>query len=314
MLVQAIARMPMRSLQLPPAAIQTLFELRRRGAGLARKETQVGQFTLPYLEGGNLGGPTVVLIHGFGDTKDSFVDASRALAKTHRLVLPDLPGFSEASSPHDFTYDLVSMADVVAGFFDALGIRGADVVGSSLGGAITVQLSLTRPELLRSMVLVSAAGLRMPTPSPLQLRLDAGDNPFVLQTHDDYEAFTRFAMEKPPPIPAPVRRYLADTAIRRAELNTKIMADLLAGDWDFTPRLRDVEAPSLLLWGDHDRFIDLSAGRVYHREMPRSKLVIFHGIGHIPQYECPARTGRYIQGFVEAQAAGASRRRGVEAV
>lgn len=301
MLVQAVARMPMRSVNLRPSTIERLFELRRRGAGLRRKEVDVGQFTLPYLEGGNLDGPAVVLIHGFSDTKDSFVDASRALASTHRLILPDLPGFSEASSPLDFTYDLASMGEVVAGFFDALEVRGADVVGSSLGGAIAVQLALTRPELVRSMVLVSAAGLRMPRPSPLQLRLDAGDNPFILKSHDDYEAFMRFAMEKLPPIPAPIRRHLADTFVRRAELNSKIMDDLLAGDWDFTPRLESVENETLLIWGDRDRFIDLSAGRVYHREMPRSKLVIFHGIGHIPQYECPGRTGRYIHGFIEAQ-------------
>lgn len=292
--------MPMRSVKLRPSTIERLFDLRRRGAGLRRKDVEVGRFTLPYLEGGNQDGPTVVLIHGFSDTKDSFVDASRALASTHRLILPDLPGFSEASSPLDFTYDLASMAEVVAGFFDALGIRGADVVGSSLGGAIAVQLSLTRAELIRSMVLVSAAGLRMPTPSPLQLRLDAGDNPFVLESPDDYEVFMRFAMEKLPPIPAPIRRHLADTFVRRAELNSKIMGDLLAGDWDFTPRLASVKAEALLIWGDRDRLIDLSVGRVYHREMPRSRLVIFHGIGHIPQYECPGRTGRYIRSFVGA--------------
>ena len=140
----------------------------------------------------------------------------------------------------------------------------------------------------------------MPRPSPLQLRLNAGDNPFVLRSRDDYEDFMRFAMEKLPPIPAPVRRHLADTFVGRAELNTKIMDDLLRGDWDFTPRLASLETETLLIWGDRDRFIDLSAGRVYHREMPRSKLVIFHGIGHIPQYECPARTGRYIRNFIEA--------------
>jgi pimeloyl-ACP methyl ester carboxylesterase len=294
----------MRSVRLGPSTIERLFELRRRGAGLRRKEVEVGRFTLPYLEGGNLEGPTVVMIHGFSDTKDSFVDASRSLASTHRLVMPDLPGFSEASSPSDFTYDLPSIAELVAGFFDALGIRRAHVVGSSLGGAVTVQLSMTRPDLVHSMVLVSAAGLRMPTPSPLQLRLDAGDNPFVVDTADDYEAFMRFTMEKLPPIPAPIRRHLAETFVRRAALNSKIMDDLLAGDWDFTPRLSSLDTETLLLWGDRDRLIDLSAGRVYHRELKRSKLVIFHGIGHIPQYECPDRTGRYIRRFLESAEAG----------
>lgn len=292
----------MRSVRLPPSAIAAVFDLRRRSAGLKRKQVEVGRFTIPYLEGGNPDGPTIVLIHGFSDSKDSFVDACQALSSTYRLVLPDVPGFAEASSPLDFTYDLASLTEVVAGFFDAVRLHDVHVVGSSLGGAVAVQLALTRPELLRTMSLVAAAGLRMPTPSPLQLRLDAGDNPFVVDSHEGYEDFVRFVMEKHPPIPAPIRRHMAQEFIDRASLNQKIMADLLEGDLDLTPRLGGIETESLLLWGDCDRLIDISAGRAYHQGLPNSRMVIFHGIGHIPQYECPARTGGYIRRFIESQA------------
>lgn len=292
----------MRSVRLPPSAIAAVFDLRRRSAGLKRQQVEVGRFTIPYLEGGNPDGPTIVLIHGFSDNKDSFVDTCQALCGTYRLVLPDLPGFAEASSPLDFTYDLASLTEVVAGFFDAVGLRSAHVVGSSLGGAVAVQLALTRPDLLRTMSLVAAAGLRMPTPSPLQLRLDAGDNPFVVDSYKGYEDFVRFVMEKHPPIPAPIRRHMAQEFMDRASLNQKIMADLLEGDLDLTPQLGGIETESLLLWGDCDRLIDISAGRAYHQGLPNSRMVIFHGIGHIPQYECPARTGSYIRRFIESQA------------
>ena len=286
--------------RLPPSAISALFELRRRSAKLKRKQVEVGRFTLPYLEGGNPEGPTIVLIHGFSDSKDSFVETCQGLSGAYRLVLPDLPGFSEASSPLDFSYDLPSMTEVVAGFFDALGLYDVHVVGSSLGGAVTVQLAMTRPELVRSMSLVAAAGLRMPTPSQLQLRLDAGDNPFVIDSPAGYDDFVRFVMEKQPPIPAPIRRHLADEFMARSSLNQKIMGDLLEGDLDLTPRLGEVKAESLLIWGDQDRLIDISAGHAYQRGLPNSRMVIFHGIGHIPQYECPARTARYIGRFVES--------------
>ncbi len=290
----------MRSVRLPPSAIAAVFDLRRRSAGLKRKQVDVGRFTIPYLEGGNLEGPTIVLIHGFSDSKDSFVDTCQALSGSYRLVLPDVPGFAEASSPLDFTYDLTSLGEVLAGFFDALGLANVHVVGSSLGGAIAVQLAMTRPELVRSMSLVAAAGLRMPTPSPLQRRLDAGDNPFVVDSQEGYEDFVRFVMEKHPPIPAPIRRHMAQEFIARASLNQKIMGDLLQGEWDFTPRLGGVKTETLLIWGDRDRLIDISAGRAYHQGLPNARMVIFHGIGHIPQYECPARTGRYIRGFIES--------------
>ena len=300
MFVRAVSRVPMRSVRLRPNHVAALFDLRRRAAGLRCKTAQVGRFSIPYLEGGNPQGTPVVLVHGFSDTKDSFVDTCRALGPNYRIVLPDLPGFGEASAPLDFTYDLASIADVVAGFFDALGLRDAHVVGSSLGGAVTVQLALARPGLVQSVSLVSAAGLRMPTPSPLQLRLDAGENPFVVDSHEGYDAFMRFVLERQPPIPAPIRRHMADVFIERASLNAKIMADLLAGDIDLTPRLPEVKADALLLWGDRDRLIDISAGRAYHQHLPRSRMVIFHGIGHCPQYECPAQTGDYVGRFIES--------------
>lgn len=300
--VRAVARVPMGPVRLSPRTVQAVFDLRRRAAGLRRKEVRVGRFTIPYLEGGDPTGEPLVLVHGFSDSKDSFVDTCRALGRGHRIVLPDLPGFGEASAPLDFTYDLPAFAEVVAGFFEAVGLHGVHAVGSSLGGAVLVQLTLARPSLVRSLSLVSAAGLRMPNPSPLQLRLDAGDNPFVVDSHEGYEQFMEFVLERQPPIPAPIRRHMGEEFMARAELNAKIMDDLLEGDPDLTPRLEEIEADTLLLWGDRDRLIDISAGRVYHDRLPRSRMVIFHGIGHCPQYECPEKTGRYVAQFVESLA------------
>jgi len=292
----------MGSVRLSPRAVEAVFDLRRRAAGLRRKEVTVGRFTIPYLEGGDPTGAPLVLVHGFSDNKDSFVDTCRIFEKGHRIVLPDLPGFGEASAPLDFTYDLPAFSTVLGGFFDAVGLHRAHAVGSSLGGAVLVQLTLDRPELVRSLSLVSAAGLRMPSPSPLQLRLDAGDNPFVVDSYAGYEQFMGFVLERQPPIPGPIRRHMAEEFMARAELNGKIMDDLLEGDPDLTPRLGEIEADALLLWGDCDRLIDISAGRVYHERLVGSRMVIFHGIGHCPQYECPDRTGRYVAQFVESLA------------
>lgn len=297
MFVRAVSRLPMGSVRLSPRAVEAIFELRRRAAGLRRKAVQLGRFTIPYLEGGSPNGTPLVMVHGFNDSKDSFAETVRALGPGYRIVMPDMPGFGEASAPLDFTYDLYALADLLGKFFDAVGLPGAHTVGNSLGGAVLVQLALSRPELVRSLSLVSAAGLRMPTPSPLQLRLDAGENPFVVDTHEGYEAFMDLVLERPPPIPAPIRRHMAEEMMGRAGLNAKIMDDLLEGDIDLTPELDALDVDTLLLWGDRDRIIDISAGRVYHERISRSRMVIFHGIGHCPQYECPDRTGHYLARF-----------------
>ncbi len=300
MLVQAVARVPMGSVRLPTATVEAVFGLRRRAAGLRVGTASVKGFTIPYLEGGDPTGPPVVMVHGFSDSKDSFVDVCRMFTDGHRVVLPDLPGFGEASAPRDFRYDLPALAGLMAEFFDGLGLRAVHAVGSSLGGAVLVQLALQRPDLVGSLSLVAAAGLTMPNPSPLQRRLDSGDNPFVIDSLEAYDTFMRFVLEKQPPIPAPIRRHMAEEFMARADMNAKIMDDLLLDSPDLTPHLHEVEAQTLLLWGDRDRLIDISAGHVYHQRLPRAKMVILHGIGHCPQYECPARTGDYVLRFVRS--------------
>lgn len=298
-LVKALAAIPFGSVRLPTAVIESLFGLRRRAAGLSAKSTRIGRFEVPYLEGGSGDGAPVLFVHGFSDNKDSFVEVAQAVVDGHRVVLLDVPGFGSASAPLDFTYGLDVLADLLAEFCEALEIQQAHVVGSSLGGAIGTRLALDHPEAVRSLALVGAAGVAMPRPSALQRRLDMGDNPFVVDSFEAYETFMRFVLERVPPTPGPVRRFLADEFIGRASLNEKIMADLLEGNFDLTERLGELRVPTLVVWGDCDRLVDISAGRVYRDGIANSRMVVFHGIGHCPQYECPAQLGRYVRRFVE---------------
>jgi abhydrolase domain-containing protein 6 len=288
-------------LAVPRRVTQSLLVARRMAARLRRYTVRAGAFDIPYLAGGR-GGDTIVLVHGFSDSKDSFVDVARMLCATHRLVLPDLPGFAEASQPVDFDYSLDGMVDVFEGFIDGLGLDRFHLCGNSLGGAISAAYALRRPERVRSLALIGAAGVPMPRPSELQVRIEAGENPFVCSSLDDHAALMRLLFERPPLIPAPLRIHLAQEYIARAPMNAKILDDLLANEFDLTPELGGIRSPTLLMWGDRDRFIDVSAGRVYHRHIPDARMVILHGVGHVPQYEVPGSTARLLRGFLERSA------------
>jgi abhydrolase domain-containing protein 6 len=275
---------------------QSLLVARRMAARLRRRVARVGPFEIPYLEGGR--GDALVLVHGFSDSKDSFVDVARSLAASHRIVLPDLLGFAEASQPLDFEYSLPRLVDVFAGFVDVLGIDRFHLGGNSLGGAISAAYAVRFPQRVRSLALVGAAGVPMPRPSPLQLRIEAGENPFACSSLHDHEELMRLVFQRRPPMPQPLRAHLAQEYIARAPMNAKILEDLLADELDLTPELGGIRSPTLLVWGDHDRLIDVSAGHVFHRQIPQARLVILHGVGHCPQYEVPGATARLLQGFL----------------
>lgn len=274
---------------------------RRRASGVRLHRLRAGRFEIPALVGGPVErGLPLVMLHGFSDTKDSFVDVARAITRTRRVILPDLPGFSEASQPLDHHYTVPSMGAVLVEALRELAPDGVHLAGNSLGGAIAAWIAIEHPQWIRSLTLIGAAGVPMPVPSAMQRHIAAGHNPFVVRGEEEFPAFLRFVVERVPFMPGPVMRAMARDFVARRPMNEKILGELVADDLDLRERLREIEAPAMVLWGDRDRLIDLSAGRVYHQLIPRARLVVMHGIGHCPQVEAPGATARRILETVAA--------------
>lgn len=269
--------------------------MRRRASHLRRREADTGRFTVPMLVGGPADDPApVVMLHGFSDTKDSFVDVARLITGQRRAILPDLPGFSEASQPTDHRYDVPGIATVLRGALDAVTEGPVHLVGNSLGGAVAAWLALEDPPWVRSLTLIGSAGVRMPVKSAMQRHIEAGHNPFVIRSAEEYSGFMRFVVERVPPGTGLVTRAMAERFMARRDMNEKILAELVAARLDLTDRLHQIQVPTMLLWGDRDRLIDLSAARTFHRCIPGSRLVVMHGIGHCPQVEAPRATARRV--------------------
>ena len=271
------------------------FDARRRAGRLRLHETRAGRFAVPLLEGGPASDEVpVVLLHGFSDTKDSFVDVARLLTGSRRVILPDLPGFSDASQPVDHHYDLPGISEVLFEALQRYGLGRAHLVGNSLGGAVAAHMTLEHPQWVQSLCLVGSAGVAMPIPSALQRHIEAGHNPFVIRSEDEYAPFVRMVVERMPPGSSLVMSLMAQRFFARREMNSKILEELLEGDFDLTERLAELDVPTMILWGDRDRLVDLSAARVFHRGIRDSRLVVMHGIGHCPQVENPRGTARRI--------------------
>jgi abhydrolase domain-containing protein 6 len=278
-----------------------ILDARRKLGRVRPMSLRAGRFRIPALVGGPAHDPVpLVLLHGFSDTKDSFVDVARVLTRTRRVVLPDLPGFAEASQHLDHRYTIPGIAAVLSEALREHAPAGAHLVGNSLGGAVAAHLGLEHPRWVRSLTLISPAGVRMPVPSAMQRHIEVGHNPFVVRGEDEFLAFMRFVLERMPFLPGPVARVMARELVARRAMNTKILDEIVEDDLDLTERLPEIEVPTMILWGDRDRLIDLSAGRVYHRAIPRARLVVMHGIGHCPQVEAPRATARRILETVAA--------------
>src|SRR5918994_3694571 len=111
---------------------------------------------LAYMEAGT--GDPVVMIHGLGGTKASFLPTVVAIASagSHAIAI-DQPGFGDSHKPLFAAYDAPYMARAAVEFLNARGIDSADFIGNSLGGRVTLELGLAHPERTRKLGLLACS-------------------------------------------------------------------------------------------------------------------------------------------------------------
>ena len=131
-----------------------------------------------YIEAGE--GPVLILIHGGGSGADAWGNwkgCLSAYAERFRVIAVDMPGFGESDrlDPSKFDYGQTMRNKHMASFIEAMGGGQAlDVIGNSMGGATALGVAIERPDLVRKLVLMGAAGLDIANPDPSAKKALAG--------------------------------------------------------------------------------------------------------------------------------------------
>ena len=115
--------------------------------------TQVNDLRLHYLEAGE--GDPILLLHGFPTSSHLWRNVMPELAKTHRVIAIDLPGYGLSDKPLDATYDFEFYENVIDGFLDALDIHTTNLVLHDFGGPIGLFWAVRHPRRVRDIVLLN---------------------------------------------------------------------------------------------------------------------------------------------------------------
>ena len=275
--------------------------LRRKGR-MVLKSVQVGELTWPYLEGGNPAGKAVVLVHGFGGDKDNWSFYAPYLTGEYRLICPDLPGFGENARSLDLDHAVATQAVRLRDFLDALGIDKCHLGGNSMGGFIALHFALEFPDRLRSLTLLNNAGVIGPDESELQkiVEADGDTSPLVPRTVAEMDRLMGFIVHKPRFIPAQFKKVAFEAAKPHQALLDTIFEQLIndARDHPLNDRLGEIATPTQIIWGRHDKLVDVSCATTQHAGIKGSELVIFEDVGHVPMIEAPAETARHHLAFL----------------
>ena len=255
--------------------------------------------TMSYLEGGNLNGEPLLLIHGFGANKDNFTRIAKQLGDYH-LIIPDLLGFGESSKPSQADYRADAQAQRLHELMQAKGVAShIHVGGNSMGGAISVAYAAMYPDSVKSLWLLDSGGF-WSAGFPEERFGDGGieNSPLLVETKEDYFALYNLVMYKPPYIPKTVQAVFAQTNIANRELHAKILKQITDDNVEMRAKvIAQHHIPTLIVWGAEDKIIKPETAVVMKKLMPQAKVITMSKVGHVPMVEAVDQTAKDYKAF-----------------
>ncbi len=289
----------------PEPVTRLLIEAERGRAGLARRQIELpGGVGYAYLEGGNMAGEPLLLLHGFGANKDNFSRVARFLTPQYHVIVPDHIGFGESAHPAEADYSPAAQAERLHALLQALGIRRVHIGGNSMGGQIALAYAARYPAETASLWLLDPAGVWSAPASELRdIVTQTERNPLIARNEEEFAQILPFVMSDPPFIPRPMLDVMAQERIRNVALEERIFRQI--ADDSIEARVNGLPVPALIVWGDRDRALHVGSAAILHKLLPQSRVVIMPGIGHLPMIERPQQSADDYRRFREELAAAA---------
>jgi len=261
-------------------------------AGFEKKSADIDGYAAHHYEAGPEDAPVVVLLHGLTDEKNSFVLAASDLAKSHRVILPDLQGHGENAQTNGRDYSIRGQAEFVENLLKALDVDQLVIGGNSMGGHVAIAFTMANTDRVEKLVLLGATGLLLDEPTTYFTFPEDIDLAYLKAMHEN-------SLKNPPYLPESILRHLARDLNEKAPFYNQMVSQLIAGeDFRLDDRIENLTTPTLVVWGREDQVVPLRYGQAYDAELPNSKLIILEA-GHAPQIEIPDTVSAELLHFIE---------------
>ncbi|HEY3006943.1 MAG TPA: alpha/beta hydrolase [Micromonosporaceae bacterium] len=268
-----------------------------------------------------------LFVHGLGGSSQNWTDLAGLLAGRLDGQSIDLPGFGRSEPARSYT--IAAFAGRIVRWIEYAGRGPVHLFGNSLGGAIAVRVAGTRPDLVRTLSLISPAMPFLDPRRSLQSRL----LPLLAMPGSNRVAARRLAQIEPAELAREVlKACFADPgrlaeqrlaeAIEEAKLRysadhyvdaylrtmrglvSSFLRAYLPGPGSLWRLARDVTAPTLVIGGHQDRLVDVRVAPQVARAVPDSRLLMLDGVGHVAQMEVPRKVARAVVALLDEAGAG----------
>ena len=202
-------------------------------------------------------GKDILLLHGWGQNIEMMKPLGDNFCDRFRVTILDFPGFGESEEPHD-TWTIEKYSLMLEDFANQLGIKKPIVMGHSFGGRVAIRFSARNP--IEKLILFGSPCIRIQEELPLKVRILK-----KLKTLPGMNKIGEFMKQY-----IGSRDYKAASPIMRQTLVEVVNEDL-------SKYAREIEEPTLLIWGEQDTEAPVSEAKELEKIMMDAALIILPG-------------------------------------
>ena len=263
-------------------------------AGVKKYSVLVDGKPVHYLKGGQ--GPVILFLHGFGGSKENWLDLMMNFSK-HTLVALDLPGFgespysSETESIDDYTLFLQK-------FINSLDIRSDEkvkIVGHSTGGLIAGRLASIISDRVSALWLICPLGTLDHYQTPMKRLLKKGDNLLIPMNSSEAKKLLGHLFHRPPFVPYSVLRFLGENNRKNEKSLLRLLESthgLKEGSIHVRPSLDEYlsnySGDKFLTWGKNDLILSVKDAHSLNKKINFKQIELLDDVGHMPMMEKPS--------------------------
>ncbi len=250
--------------------------------------------SLDYMECGDPNGSPMLFIHGYNDSMRVWDLLRPYLPTDKRQIYVSLRGYGDSDKPES-GYEMSDFMDDIVEFIEQRELSNIILLGHSMGGFISHQLALEYPQYVQKLVLIGTA----PTGASSET-IGGTDGDEIDRLTDPVDPdYIRFAQTEQIMSPVDsdfIEGFLYETAKAPARVWQLAMKGMITED--HSDQLKNIQVPTLILFGDGDIFFNRDEQQQFLDAIPDSKLIVYPGVGHGIHWEIPEQCGKDISDFV----------------
>ncbi len=267
---------------------------------LSTKKVQIEKFGLNirYAELGKKENPTILLLHGVPENLHTWYDVAPALSKDYHVLAPDWPGFGGSEAFTDLKdHNPRNFAAMAMDFLNTLDIDHAHVMATDIGLSPALIMGVENPERIGRIIVMD--GIPFPTSAYSSWEVRSFARKKSIRAKALIKWFPKISAQiaynkgfyKNNNIPREIQQEFLADGYNKTTQNAFLsyFQNNAPGQAYLESRIDEIEQPVLVIWGKHDRFINVKLAELLASRLPNARLEIIEDSGHFVQMDKPTK-------------------------